>query len=282
MKTESRWQSFGGELSVHKHDSDSCQCEMTFAVYRPSANAGKNSSDGLPVLWYLSGLTCTWANVMEKAGLQRAANELGLIVVAPDTSPRGDAVADDEAYDLGQGAGFYLTATEAPWRPHFSMDSYIVSELQQLVLANFPMIDSTRQGILGHSMGGHGALTLHLKNPQLYRSASAFSPIVNPSAVPWGQKAFSHYLGSDESTWQTYDATRLVTHSPSDATLLIDTGDADPFLQEHLIADEFIKACESSGQNVNYRMQPGYDHSYYFVSSFIADHFQHHHTALSS
>ena len=162
------------------------------------------------------------------------------------------------------------------------MDRYIVEELQQLVCDNFPMIDASRQGITGHSMGGHGALTLHLKNPQLYRSASAFSPIVNPSAVPWGQKAFSNYLGKDESTWKSYDATELVAGSPSQTNLLIDTGDADPFLKEHLQPERFLEACKSSGQSVNYRMQPGYDHSYYFVSSFIAEHLQHHHAALSN
>lgn len=281
MKTESSWQSFGGELSVHKHDSDSCQCEMTFAVYTPEASTGRLGNEGLAVIWYLSGLTCTWANVMEKAGLQRIANDLGLMVIAPDTSPRGDAIADDEAYDLGQGAGFYLSATQAPWYPNFSMDSYIVDELQQLVGQHFPKADTSRQGITGHSMGGHGALTLHLKNPTLYRSVSAFSPIVSPSAVPWGQKAFSHYLGGDESGWQNYDATSLVSHSPSEATILIDTGDADPFLEEHLQPENFLAACKASGQRVEYRMQPGYDHSYYFVSSFLADHMRHHHAALT-
>lgn len=281
ITTESQWASSGGELLVQTHDSDCCHCNMRYAVYVPPAARGK-ADNGVPVLWYLSGLTCSWANVMEKAGIQRIASELGVMIIAPDTSPRGDAVADDEAYDLGQGAGFYLTAAESPWQPHFAMDQYITDELTQLITDTYPFADMQRQGITGHSMGGHGALTLHLKHPDTFRSVSAFSPIVSPSSVPWGRKAFENYLGVDESKWLNFDATALVKHAASDATILIDTGDADPFLDEHLKPDSFLAACEKSGQKVNYRMQPGYDHSYYFVASFIADHVRHHADALSS
>lgn len=249
---------------------------MRFAVFTPpQAKQGP-----VPVLWFLSGLTCTWANVMEKSGIQHAAAKYGLMIVAPDTSPRGDNVADDEAYDLGQGAGFYLSATEKPWAPHFAMDKYIRDELPQVIGANFPA-DLKRQGITGHSMGGHGALTLHLKNPEHYESVSAFSPIACPSKVPWGSKAFTAYLGSDETTWAQYDASKLVMANPSNATLLIDTGDADQFLQEQLTPTAFIDACQSAGQALNYRMQPGYDHSYYFISSFIEEHVAHHAAILN-
>lgn len=275
LQADSSWASHGGRLSVHTHDSDVCQCPMTFGIFvPPQAEKGP-----VPVVWYLSGLTCSWANVMEKSGLQRAAAELGLIVVAPDTSPRGESIANDEAYDLGQGAGFYLTATEKPWAPHFAMDRYITEELPALVAKEFP-VDMERQGITGHSMGGHGALTLHLKHPEVYRSVSAFSPIVSPSDVPWGQKAFTSYLGEDKSRWQQYDATSLVAKSPSKARMLIDTGDADNFFDEHLEPTAFLKACSDAGQSVEYRKQPGYDHSYYFVASFIADHLAHHAAAL--
>ena len=275
LTTDSSWACHGGRLSVHTHDSDVCQCPMTFGIFVPP----QAENGPVPVVWYLSGLTCSWANVMEKSGLQRAAAELGLIVVAPDTSPRGDAIANDEAYDLGQGAGFYLTATEKPWAPHFAMDRYITEELPSMIAKEFP-VDMARQGITGHSMGGHGALTLHLKHPDVYRSVSAFSPIVSPSNVPWGQKAFTSYLGEDQSRWQQYDATSLVVKAPSKAKMLIDTGDADNFFDEHLEPSAFLKACNDAGQSVEYRKQPGYDHSYYFVASFIADHLAHHAAAL--
>ena len=192
----SSWSSFGGTLSVHDHDSEACACTMRFAVFTPP-----QAKDGpVPVLWYLSGLTCNWSNVMEKSGLQRMAAELGLMVIAPDTSPRGEDVADDDSYDLGQGAGFYIDATEPPWTPHFSMQSYIVEELPALIGAEFPA-DMERQGIFGHSMGGHGALTLHYKQPKRFRSVSAFAPIVAPARVPWGQKAFKAYLGDECPEW---------------------------------------------------------------------------------
>lgn len=276
LTTESTWANAGGTLSVHTHASDAVGGNMQFGVFTPpQAKQGP-----VPVLWYLSGLTCNWSNVMDKSGIQHAAAKHGLMIVAPDTSPRGDTIANDEAYDLGQGAGFYLTATQSPWAPHFAMDTYIRDELPEIIGANFPA-DLNRQGITGHSMGGHGALTLHLKNPQQYQSASAFSPIACPSQVPWGRKAFNAYLGSDEKTWANYDASKLVAANPSSATLLIDTGDADQFLDEQLTPNAFIDACKTAGQKLNYRLQPGYDHSYYFVSSFIEEHVAHHAAILN-
>ncbi|MFK7862500.1 MAG: S-formylglutathione hydrolase [Granulosicoccus sp.] len=271
MNTISSWTSFGGTLSVHEHDSTACNCPMQFAVYTPKqAEKAK-----VPVIWYLSGLTCNWSNVMEKSGLQRAASELGIMIIAPDTSPRGEAVANDEGYDLGQGAGFYVNATESPWAAHFQMEAYITRELNALVLAEFPA-DPARQGIMGHSMGGHGALTLHLKNPETYKSVSAFSPIVAPTQVPWGKKAFGAYLGANESEWAKHDATELVTSSPSKAPMLVDTGTSDQFLEEQLTPQLFIDACKKSGQTLEYRMQEGYDHSYWFIASVMEDHLRHH------
>ena len=248
---------------------------MQFAVYTPE----KAASGKVPVIWYLSGLTCNWSNVMEKSGLQRVASELGVMIVAPDTSPRGDNVPNDEAYDLGQGAGFYINATELPWAEHFQMETYITSELNALVLAEFPA-DPARQGIMGHSMGGHGALSLHLKYPDTYKSVSALSPIVAPMQVPWGQKAFATYLGSDKSLWTAHDSTALVATSPSKAPMLIDTGSSDQFLDEQLTPQLFIDACKNAGQTLNYRMQPGYDHSYWFIASVIEDHLRHHASQL--
>ena len=277
MDTVSSWASFGGTLSVHDHDSAVCNSSMRFAVYTPPA-----AQDGpVPVLWYLSGLTCNWSNVMEKSGLQRMASELGLMVIAPDTSPRGEAVADDDGYDLGQGAGFYLTATQAPWSAHYRMDRYITEELQALVLENFPA-DPQRQGIFGHSMGGHGALTLHLKHPHLYRAVSAFAPIVAPRRVPWGEKAFTAYLGEDRDAWRDYDASDLVKDQPSGAHILIDQGEADQFLDEQLKPELFAVACADSGQKLTLRRQPGYDHSYWFIASFMDDHLRHHADVLKA
>jgi len=246
-------------------------------VYTPPQAKGRK----VPVLWYLSGLTCSWANGMEKSGIQQAAAKHGIMIIAPDTSPRGDNVADDEAYDLGQGAGFYLTATQAPWSKHFKMDQYITEELQALVLKEFE-VEADKQGITGHSMGGHGAITLHLKNPELYKSVSAFSPITTPSIVPWGEKALTTYLGEDKSAWQQYDATELVKKQASGANILIDTGTGDQFLEEQLKPELFIEACAQNNQALNSRMQPEYDHSYYFISSFIADHLEHHAAVLNS
>lgn len=277
MQTESSWASHGGVLSVHTHPSDTCHCEMRFGVYTPPQATEQKMP--VPVLWYLSGLTCSWANVMEKSGLQAAAAEHGIMVIAPDTSPRGDGVADDDAYDLGQGAGFYLSATQAPWSSHFKMDQYLTNELPAIIAKHFAA-DMDRQGITGHSMGGHGAITLHLKNPDVYQSVSAFSPITSPSAVPWGQKAFNAYLGDNESDWAAYDAEKLLSEHASNASILIDTGDSDQFLDEQLQPQRFIDACKTHKQAVNSRMQPGYDHSYYFVASFIAEHIAHHASVL--
>lgn len=271
MTPHASWKSFGGTLSVHDHDSAVCGCSMRFAVYTPLQAA----VGSVPVVWYLSGLTCSWANVMEKGGVQRAAAELGVMVVAPDTSPRGEGVPDDEAYDLGQGAGFYLTATQAPWARHYKMDQYLLDELPALIAADFPA-DMTRQGVFGHSMGGHGALTLHLKHPERYRSVSAFSPIVAPSQVPWGEKAFTAYLGADRTAWAAYDATALVAQRPSRAAILIDQGEADQFLERELKPALFEAACRAAGQPLTLRRQPGYDHSYYFIASFMEDHLRHH------
>ena len=240
---------------------------MRFAVYTPP----QAESGPVPVLWYLSGLTCTWANVMEKSGIQKYAAEHGLMIIAPDTSPRGDDVADDEAYDLGQGAGFYLTATEDPWAAHYRMDQYITDELLKLIAEHFPA-DMSRHGITGLSMGGHGALTLHLKHPALFYSCSAFSPIVSPARVPWGQKALTAYLGPISVAWEAYDATELVKEQQTDAHILIDQGHADQFLSEQLDPSQFLEEARSHGQAVTHRMQPGYDHSYYFVASFIGEH----------
>lgn len=273
----SSWASYGGTLSVHDHQSAVTNCGMRFGVYTPpQAKAGP-----VPVLWFLSGLTCSWANVMEKSGIQQYAAEHGLMVVAPDTSPRGDDVADDEGYDLGQGAGFYLTATQAPWARHYKMDQYITDELPTMIAQSFPA-DMTQQGITGHSMGGHGALTLHLKNPSRYKSCSAFAPIVSPARVPWGQKALEAYLGPLSVAWEAYDATELVKEMQSGANILIDQGDADQFLVEQLNPELFLKEAANRGQRVTHRMQPGYDHSYYFIASFMADHVAHHAAILTA
>lgn len=248
---------------------------MRFAVFVPPGDGP------FPVLWYLSGLTCTWANVMEKSGIQKYAAEHGLIIVAPDTSPRGEAVANDEAYDLGQGAGFYLTATQAPWAAHYKMDQYIMDELPDLIAKDFPA-DMTAQGVTGHSMGGHGALTLHLKNSSVYKTCSAFAPIVSPARVPWGQKALEAYLGPLSVAWEAYDATELVKEMQSDTDILIDQGDADQFLEEQLDPALFLKEVRDHGQRVTHRMQKGYDHSYYFIASFIEDHIRWHAERLKS
>ena len=273
----SSWASFGGTLSVHDHDSAACHGSMRFAVYTPpQARTGP-----VPLVWFLSGLTCNWSNVMEKSGLQRVASELGLMVVAPDTSPRGDAVADDAGYDLGQGAGFYLDATEAPWVPHFSMETYVTQELPALVAAHFPA-DMTRQGIMGHSMGGHGALTLNFRHPGRYAAVSAFAPIVAPSQVPWGQKALHAYLGDEGPAWGEHDACELVRRQPTEQMILIDQGEADQFLEEQLRPELFEAACREAGQPVTVRRHPGYDHSYWFIASFIEDHLRHHARALAA
>lgn len=266
---------FDGWQDVYRHSSQVLGCQMNFAVYLPpQAQAGAK----LPVLYWLSGLTCTEQNFITKAGAQRYAAEHGVIVVAPDTSPRGDEVADAEGYDLGKGAGFYVNATQQPWAAHYRMDDYIVEELPALIEANFPVSDA--RSIFGHSMGGHGALAIALRNPQRYRSVSAFSPIVAPTQVPWGQKAFAAYLGEGRATWKAYDATELVKTSAPRLPLLIDQGDADEFLEGQLKPQLFAQAAAEVGYPITLRIQPGYDHSYYFMASFIGEHIAFHAAAL--
>ncbi|WP_417605797.1 S-formylglutathione hydrolase [Primorskyibacter flagellatus] len=265
METLSENRSFEGVQGVYKHASTACGCDMTFAVYLPpQAKTGK-----VPVLWYLSGLTCTHENAMVKAGLQEHAAEHGLALVFPDTSPRGDDVADDDAYDLGQGAGFYVNATRNPWRPHFQMYDYITSELRDLVLANFAILD--RHGITGHSMGGHGALTIAMRNPDMYDSLSAFAPIANPTQSDWGRKQLSAYLGDDESSWCQHDSVLLMDDKGWKGDLLIDQGGSDQFL-DLLKPETLAEAMMRNRQPGVFRMQEGYDHSYFFVNSFAGDH----------
>ena len=257
----------GGTLRYLKHGSATTGTPMTLSVFVP---AGEGP---FPVLIWLSGLTCTEDNFTTKAGAYGAAAQHGVIVVAPDTSPRGDSVADDAAYDLGQGAGFYVDATEAPWAKHFRMESYVVEELIGLVDAEFPTTKA--RAISGHSMGGHGALTLALRHPHLFRSVSAFAPIASPARCPWGEKALGAYLGEDRAEWARHDAARLIEAGTAHGVyddILIDQGDADPFLAEQLKPELLTAAAEAAGQKVTLRMQPGYDHSYFFMASFIADH----------
>lgn len=278
METISEQKSFGGVQGIYTHTSATCGCTMRFGVFTPP-----QAKDGaVPVLTYLSGLTCTEENFVVKAGAQRVAAELGIILVAPDTSPRGDDVPDaDGQYDMGKGAGFYLDATEEPWLRNYRMYSYISRELPDLIAAKFP-VDSVRQGIFGHSMGGHGALTIHLKHPGQYRSVSAFSPIVAPCQVPWGQKAFTNYLGDSRERWEAYDASVLVESHPSGAHILIDQGEDDQFLSEQLRPELFSEACKRAGQKLTLRMQPGYDHSYFFISTFVEDHLRWHAAELGA
>lgn len=272
MDTVSTQIVFGGTQGVYNHTSAACGGTMRFSVFTPP----QAKSGPVPVVWWLSGLTCTHANFTEKAGAQRAAAELGLMIIAPDTSPRGDDTPDvADAYDLGLGAGFYLNATQQPWANRYNMARYVTEELPALIAAEFPA-DMSRQAISGHSMGGHGALTLHLKHPDIYRSATAFAPIVAPSQVPWGRKAFALYLGDDEATWADYDATRLLERSPSEAHILIDQGEADPFLAEQLKPELFEDAARKAGQSLTLRRHSGYDHFYYFIATFIEEHLRWH------
>lgn len=265
---------FGGWQDVYEHASTTLGCTMRFAVYLPAqADTAK-----LPVLYWLSGLTCNEQNFITKAGAQRYAAEHGVILVAPDTSPRGDDVADADGYDLGKGAGFYVDATQAPWATHYRMYDYVVNELPALIEAQFPVTGA--RAISGHSMGGHGALVIALKNPGRYRSVSAFSPIVAPSQVPWGEKAFGAYLGDDRAAWRAFDATALVETATERLPLLIDQGDADEFLESQLKPQLLKAACEAAGHPIELRMQAGYDHSYYFIQSFIGEHIAHHAKAL--
>ncbi|WP_449041411.1 S-formylglutathione hydrolase [Paracoccus sp. (in: a-proteobacteria)] len=266
LETVSENRSFGGIQGVYRHKSQATGTDMTFAVYLPpDAQAGK-----VPVLWYLSGLTCTHENAMTKAGAQQFAAEAGIALVFPDTSPRGEGVANDDAYDLGQGAGFYVNATQDPWAPHFRMWDYVVEELPALVCENFPL-DAQAQGITGHSMGGHGALTIAMTHPDRYRSVSAFAPIANPSDSDWGRKQLTAYLGEDRATWAPHDATLLMVERGYPGEVLIDQGASDQFL-DLLKPETLAQAMMARRQPGWFRMQPGYDHSYFFVNSFIGDH----------
>lgn len=268
---------FGGITGTYKHASDVLGCDMQFSVYTPPAAA----TEKVPVLWYLSGLTCTEENATVKAGFQRVASELGLMVICPDTSPRGDHVPDDDAYDFGKGAGFYVNATEDPWAKNFRMYDYVTQELPEFV-GSVGMTDMSRQGITGHSMGGHGALTIFLKNRDIYKSVSAFSPIVSPMNCPWGEKALTGYLGEDRAAWADYDACALIERlGASHADILIDQGLQDNFLEGQLKPELFETACEKAGQKLTLRRHEGYDHSYFFIATFIEDHLRHHARALA-
>jgi S-formylglutathione hydrolase len=272
LETVEEHRCFGGRVGFYRHRSGACSCEMSFSVYLPP-QAGEGP---VPVLYYLAGLTCTEETFQIKGGAQRYAAEHGIMLVAPDTSPRGEGVPDkEEEWDFGTGAGFYIDATREPWSAHYNMKTYVTEELRELILDNFPARPDA-QGVFGHSMGGHGALVLALENPDLYRSVSAFAPICHPSEVPWGRKAFGNYL-SDESEWAGHDATELVRRGRTfDGTILIDQGLDDPFLGEQLSPEAFESACEDAGQSLKLRRHPGYDHSYYFISTFMEDHIGHH------
>jgi len=264
---------FGGKQQFYKHDSRETRGPMKFSVYQPpQAKAGR-----VPVLYYLAGLTCTEETFPIKAHAQAVAAELGLMLVAPDTSPREPRIPGDaEMWDFGQGAGFYVDATQAPWSANYRMYSYVARELPEVVAANLPALAGAT-GIFGHSMGGHGALTLALRNPAQYRSLSAFAPVAAPMQCRWGQKAFTNYLGPDQGTWREHDATQLVARKPFPAHILIDQGAADQFLaDQQLLPEKFAAAAAAAGQKLTLRMQPGYDHGYYFIQTFMADHLQHH------
>ena len=277
METVSEHRCFGGVQGVYRHQSQHTNTPMQISAFVPSAAAGGKC----PVLWFLSGLTCTEENFTVKAGAQKYAESYGMIVIVPDTSPRGAGIeGEDKSYDFGTGAGFYLDATQAPWNENYRMYSYITQELQTLVSDHFP-IDCSRQGITGHSMGGHGALTIGLKNPHLYRSISAFSPICSPTQCPWGQKALRGYLGANGSAWTQYDAVELIRNGHRSGEILVDQGEADNFLQEQLKPELLSSVCVETGQPLHLRMQPGYDHSYYFIASFIEDHIAFHASNLN-
>ena len=265
----SQTKSFGGWHKQYSHSANSTNCSMKFAVYLPPQASPENK---VPVIYWLSGLTCTDENFMQKSGAHRIAAELGVAIVAPDTSPRGEGVPDDSdaAYDFGLGAGFYVNATQEPWKKHYQMYDYVSKELPALIEATFPV--SNKRAISGHSMGGHGALTIGLKNPDRYVAISAFSPICHPSNCPWGKKALSHYLGGDRSTWQDYDASLLMAKSTRKLPALVDQGDADDFLEEQLMPEELKKSAKVSDYPLEIRYQEGYDHSYYFIATFIENH----------
>ncbi|USU06014.1 S-formylglutathione hydrolase [Sphingomonadaceae bacterium OTU29MARTA1] len=271
IETVSTARAYGGTQGVYTHASTATGTPMTFSVYVPPHNEGAT----LPVVWYLSGLTCTHANVTDKGDYRRTCAELGLIFVAPDTSPRGEGVADDAAYDFGQGAGFYVDATQEPWSSHFRMWSYVTEELPALIARHFPA-DMNRQSIMGHSMGGHGALTIGLTLADRFRAVSAFAPIVAPSQVPWGHKALGGYLGEDRAAWRAHDAVALIQDGASVPSLLVDQGDADQFLDSQLQPSLLADTCGTEGIDLTLRIQPGYDHSYYFIATFMADHLRWH------
>lgn len=274
METLSENRCFGGVQGVYKHASDATGCDMTFGLFLP-----QEAQDGpVPVLWYLSGLTCTHENAMVKAGAQGWAAEQGIALIFPDTSPRGEGVADDDAYDLGQGAGFYVNATQEPWAPHFRMWDYVAEELPALLARDFP-IDAERQSITGHSMGGHGALTLAMGLPGRFRSVSAFAPICNPSASEWGRKQLAAYLGEDQAAWAPHDATLMMREKGLDIPLLTDTGTTDQFI-DMLRPEALAESAIARRVNATLRLQPGYDHSYFFVSTFMEDHVTFHAEAL--
>ncbi|MEM7569324.1 MAG: S-formylglutathione hydrolase [Pseudomonadota bacterium] len=270
METVSENAMFDGVQGVYKHASATTGTDMTFAVYMPP----QTQAGPVPLLVYLSGLTCTHENVMTKAGAQRYCAQHGLAFLMPDTSPRGDDVPDDDGYDFGKGAGFYVDATQAPWQAHYKMESYITGELLELVGAEFSALDMDRKAITGHSMGGHGALTLALKNPEMFKSVSAFSPIVSPINCPWGQKALTGYLGADQSTWRRYDGCALIEDGARVPEILVDQGTADQFLEKELKSHLLAKACEAANIPLNLHMRGGYDHSYFFIATYMEDHVQ--------
>ena len=276
METVSTNISHGGTQGVYTHQSSTCNCEMKFSVFVPPQAATQKC----PVLYYLSGLTCTHANVTEKGEFRAAAAKHGVIIVCPDTSPRGDDVADEDVYFFGSGAGFYVDATEAPFSKHYSMYSYIVDELPALIAEKFNA-DPNRQSIFGHSMGGHGALTIALKNPDKFKSVSAFAPICAPSQVEWGRNAFTKYLGSDETSWRAYDTTALIEDGAKFSAILVDQGTGDEFLESGLLPGKLEEACSAAGIDLTLNMREGYDHSYYFISSFMTDHIAWHSQQLA-
>lgn len=265
---------FDGRQQQYRHYSETLNCHMRFAIFLPPLAERMEKAQRFPVLYWLSGLTCTDENFSQKAGAQRMAAELGIALVIPDTSPRGDDVADDEGYDLGKGAGFYLNATQEPWKQHYQMYDYVLKELPALVEGNFPVTD--RRAIAGHSMGGHGALVLGLRNPERFTSISAFSPISNPISCPWGEKAFSAYLGADRTSWEEYDATVLLSRATEQLPILISQGEDDEFLERELKPHALETAAEAAGYPLKVDHHAGYDHSYYFIASFIEQHLRFH------
>jgi S-formylglutathione hydrolase len=276
LNLKAEYKLFNGKLGFYSHVSACCNSEMRFAIYQPPQAQSQN----LPILYFLSGLTCTEENFMVKTGVQRFAAKYGLVLVVPDTSPRNTGIpGENDSWDLGTGAGFYVDATEKPWVNHYQMYSYVTRELPDFIAANFP-VEPSRQGIFGHSMGGHGALVCALRNPQQYKSVSAFAPIAAPMHCPWGEKAFRHYLGEDRENWRAYDASELIRQGQFHSPILIDQGTTDKFLTQQLLPTVFAQACEQVHQPLNLRYQEGYDHSYCFISTFIEDHIRHHAIAL--